>query len=468
MNFARTFAFLFAFLLFLPVHGLQAQSAGARGEQAISLQEAFELAQKQHPKLQAKRFEVKSARAGVREARQAYLPALDLHTQANYGTFNNIPGLFFPQPIVLPISGPVTGLNSSQGAYGSAAGALLSWSPTAFGQRSAQTQEAKSQLDYSSAAAEQALFAHQVEVANSFLNLLAAQELVTVQEKNLERAQAIATSVKAYTASGLRPGVDSSQANAEISGARLSLIQARQNQKVYRLRFQELLGTPEGPGYVAAKAFQQIPGGTSATQPPSLEAHPLLGLYRSRVQLGEARQRAISRSYRPSLKLQAAVFGRGSGVGINGSDWATGTEGLRLSRYNYAGGFTLTFPLLDFPQMRSRLAQETYRTAAEKAYLDEQTGLLTRDLAVAEARLAESQARVAETPVQLEAARAAFTQMSARYESGLANLAELAQVQYALNRAEVDHTLAVNEVWNAWLHKAAGLGDLEVFLNLVK
>jgi outer membrane protein TolC len=165
--------------------------------------------------------------------------------------------------------------------------------------------------------------------------------------------------------------------------------------------------------------------------------------------------------------LQAAGFGRGSGVGINGSDWATGTEGLRLSRYNYAVGFTLTFPLLDFPQMRARLAQETYRTAAEKSYLDEQTGLLHRDLAVAEARLAESQARVAETPVQLEAARAAFTQMSARYDSGLANLAELAQVQFALNRAEVDHTLAVNEVWNAWLHKAAGQGDLELFLHLM-
>lgn len=459
-----TFAFL---LLSLQGQLLRAQTAVSGSEKTITLQEAFKLAEKQHPKLQAKRFEVESARAVVREARQAYLPSLDLHTQANYGTFNNIPGLFFPQPSVLPISGPVTVEGSSRGAYGSAAGALLSWSPTAFGQRSAQTREAKSHLDYSTAAGEQALFSHQVEVANAYLNLLAAQELVTVQEQNLERAQAVASSVKAFTISGLRPGVDSSQANAEISRSRLSLIQARQNQQVYLLRFNELVGTPDGNGRVAAEAFRQAPADVLGTQNPSLENHPLLGLHRSRVQLGEARQRTISRSYRPSLKLQAAAFGRGSGVGINGSDWASGTDGLRLSRYNYAAGFTLTFPLLDYPRMRARLAQETFRTAAENAYLDERTNLLQRDLAEAEARLAESQARVAETPVQLAAARAAFGQMSARYDSGLANLAELAQVQYALNRAEVDNTLAVNEVWNAWLHKAAGLGDLDLFLNLM-
>jgi outer membrane protein TolC len=63
----------------------------------------------------------------------------------------------------------------------------------------------------------------------------------------------------------------------------------------------------------------------------------------------------------------------------------------------------------------------------------------------------------------LSYARSAFNQSQGRYNSGLATLVELAQNFYVLNRAEVDISIANNNVWRALLLKAAATGDISIF-----
>ena len=57
-------------------------------------------------------------------------------------------------------------------------------------------------------------------------SLLAAQRIKISQQKNLERADALRLVVLARTKNGLNPGVDSSQANAEVSNAKIALTNA--------------------------------------------------------------------------------------------------------------------------------------------------------------------------------------------------------------------------------------------------
>ena len=70
----------------------------------------------------------------------------------------------------------------------------------------------------------------------------------------------------------------------------------------------------------------------------------------------------------------------------------------------------------------------------------------------------------ANTPVQVTAARAATDQATARYQSGLGNIDEVAEAQRLLTQAEIDDALARLGVWRALLGVAVAAGDLQPFI----
>jgi outer membrane protein TolC len=69
--------------------------------------------------------------------------------------------------------------------------------------------------------------------------------------------------------------------------------------------------------------------------------------------------------------------------------------------------------------------------------------------------------------VQLAAARQSETQARARYQAGLASIAEIADAQSLLAQAEVQDQLARVDVWRGLLAEAAAQGDLTQFVRLV-
>ena len=68
------------------------------------------------------------------------------------------------------------------------------------------------------------------------------------------------------------------------------------------------------------------------------------------------------------------------------------------------------------------------------------------------------------SPVELDAARTAEQQATARYKSGLGNIVEVAEAERLLTQAEIDDALARLSVWRALLGVAAAEGDLQPFL----
>ena len=78
----------------------------------LTLDQAVEFALSHYPAVKGVLAQAAASHSGVDLARTAYLPSTDLVWQANRATRNNVFGLFFPQPIPLPISGPVLGTNN--------------------------------------------------------------------------------------------------------------------------------------------------------------------------------------------------------------------------------------------------------------------------------------------------------------------------------------------------------------------
>src|SRR5207245_10110248 len=124
----------------------------------------------------AARERVSAARAGVSLARTGYLPRADALWQSNRATRNNIFGLYFPNTVLSPISGPVLPSTSNQTVWGSAAGLLFSWQPFDFGYRRATVRAAKAGQDRAAAESEVTRLDVAVGGTDGFMTLVAVGE----------------------------------------------------------------------------------------------------------------------------------------------------------------------------------------------------------------------------------------------------------------------------------------------------
>src|SRR5215471_16229913 len=208
--------------------GAIAQPPLRQPNQPLTLDQAIDFALANYPAVRASMQRALASKVGVSLSRTTYLPRTDLLWQSNRATRNNICGLLFPQPVVPPISGPVLPSTSDRGVWGSAAGILISWEPFDFGYRGANVDVAKA----AQARANAQLSLTKLDVAgavgDAFLRLAVAQQSVKAAEADVDRRQVLATSVHALVKEELRPGADSSRADAELAGAKIQLIRAQE------------------------------------------------------------------------------------------------------------------------------------------------------------------------------------------------------------------------------------------------
>jgi len=142
-----------------------------------------------------------------------------------------------------------------------------------------------------------------------------------------------------------------------------------------------------------------------------------------------------------------------------------GANGLAPDTQNYALGFSITFPLLDFASIHAKEAVQSATIRAETArYQQITTELNTRRIA-ALAALEGARKIAANTPVAVSAATTANQQANARYQTGLGTIVEIADAQRLLTQTEIDDALARLGVWRALLSMASATGDIQPFLT---
>lgn len=142
-------------------------------------------------------------------------------------------------------------------------------------------------------------------------------------------------------------------------------------------------------------------------------------------------------------------------------------NGLAPDTQNYALGFTVTFPIMDLPSIRAKQAGQSAVIRSETDRYQQITTDLTARWNEASAVLEGSRKIALDTPVQVLAANAALQQASARYQSGLGNIVDVADTQRLLTQAEIDDALAKLGVWRGLLAVAIAAGDVQPFINEV-
>ncbi len=428
----------------------------------LTLLQAVEAAMRHYPSLRVSEEKVNAAGAGIQLARTAYLPRVDVLAQANRATRNNVFGLLLPQGTIPSISGPVLGSNNFGSVWGSAMGALVSWEPFDFGFRQANVDAAAAAKAQSQASLERTRFDVAVAATDSFMTVLAAQEAVRAARAAEERAAVVARMIHTLAEAELRPGADAARADAEVAAARTQAIRAQQAAEVARAGLSRFVGLEPAAIVPYAPRLTRLPPERSVA-PLDAAANPAVREQNATIEQLRAQIKALSRSCFPRFALQGAAYARGSGAEVGGGRQG-GLNGLVPDTQNYALGFTLTFPLLDRYAARARQGGQEAALRAEEARYRQLTTDLKAQWNAAVASLAGTRLVAANTPVQVRAAQQAVEKATARYQSGLGTIDELAEAQRLLAQSEIDDSLARLGVWRALLSIAAAAGDLQPFL----
>jgi outer membrane protein TolC len=440
-------------------------TAGALAAQPLTMTQAVETALRNYPSIQVTEEQIAAAAAAIDVARAAYLPRIDTTAQVNRATRNNVFGMLLPQQIIPPLSGPVIGTNNARTAWGSAVGALVTWEPFDFGLRRATVATAAAAHAQSEASLKRTQYDIAVATADAFLTLAAAQETVVAARAGVERSETVARTIRALVNTELRPGADASRADAELAASRTQLIQAEQAVAVARTSVARLTGGEPAQIAIAAPSLARLPAEHDApTFNPT--ATPVAMEQNAAIEQAKAQLHAFERSYFPRFFLQVAAYARGSGAETNGQ-LLGGANGLAPNVQNYALGFSVNFPVFDLASLHAREAQQSATIRSQSARARQIAVDLKAQFQAAVAMLEGARRVAVNTLVEIEAARAAARQATARYEAGLGNIDALAEAQRLVTQAEIDDALARLGVWRGLLAVAAAAGDIRPFLDEV-
>ncbi|GAB3900742.1 hypothetical protein GCM10028825_52290 [Spirosoma agri] len=451
-----------------------AQSAvnPAGSSNRITLPEALEMAQTSYPSLRGKQATIRAAEADAQMLNLALLPQAGVQAQTLNATSNQVRGAYVSNGgLLLPISGVRTDGFNNQATWTSGVSMVVDWEAITFGRRQARRSQARLAIEQANADYEGELFTHQVRVCDAYLLALNAKKSVDIQTANLQRAQELQRIIRASTEGGLRPGIDSAVANAEVARARLQVLESQQVAQQQVLRLTELIGQPNPTAQLDSMAFYnqlpQLPLAPGSN--PAL--HPQLRVFQKTIELGRANETLLKAGALPSISVLGSLQGRGSGIseqaqpdGTFRIDPSLGA-GLPLRSYNYILGVTAIWRPTDLWRTKYALSAQKERVNASQQAYDQQALGIQAASQNAILQLQLAQARAQQAPLQLDAAQQAYIQSQARYESGLDNIQALTQTSALLNRAEVDQALVTNSVWRALLLRAATVGDLDSFLQ---
>jgi outer membrane protein TolC len=440
------------------------------GQATLTMAEALEAGVNNYGAIRAKSFQLESSRNSSAQARRDYVPNVVLSAQQVYGTVNGQNGpLYGFGGFAAASSGlPLPEQNWNAG-FGALYLANVNWEVFSFGRARGRVRVADAAVNTADDDLAQERFQHQVRVAAAYLNALGSRRIVKAQQKNLERAQVIQKDIVARAKGGLRPGVDSAQANAEVAAAKIALMRAADIQQEQEQNLAFLIGVSYHDIQLDTSFVASIPAVT-VNDTTTNTVHPTINFFQSRFNQSLQQLRLGKASYYPSVNFVAIFQTRASGFAQTyAQDQSRFTNsysaGIKPTISNYLVGVGLVWNLTTIYRTNAQVQALKYNTLAMEADLKFARDQLKTQSEIADARLVRAVQIQQQVPVQVSSAADAYTQRSALYKGGLTNLVDITQAMYTLNRAESDRDLAYINVWQALLLKAAATGDLSLFIN---
>lgn len=442
--------------------------------QVLTLKEAVNTALTNYGTVKAKSNYLKASQATVKEASSEYLPNLNLAAQQAYGTANGQFGPVIALGGGVASSGPPFLSQNWNAAFGGLYLANISWDFFTFGRVRENINVAQAEVVRDANDLDQEKFQLEVRVSGAYLSLLVAQRLKLSEEKNLERADTFRLVVLSRAKNGLNPGVDSSQANAEVSSARIALTNAINYEAEQASQLAQLLSIPFQQFLLDTVFIIRIPASFYVSVPNNGEQHPILKYYQSRIDVSLQQEKYFDRFKYPVFSVMGVLQSRGTGFDANYSqvypDAFTHSywDGVKPSNSNYLLGIGVVWNLTNPIRVHQKVTAQEWTSKGLQNEYELVSQQIKTQLALSDQKIKYAIDNYQEAPIQMKAASDAYMQKSVLYRNGLTNIVDVTQALYILNRAETDRDIANNNVWQALLLKAAAAGDFGLFENEIQ
>jgi outer membrane protein len=444
---------------------MQLPSGQAQGR-VLSIREALKLAESNEPQLAASRDQARATGYNAALAKNTLVPDLTVGYQADYFTFNNANGTYYPG-LLMPMEGPAQAINRDLSVPTSALAALLKWQPFTFGQRAAAEGQAAAQFRLANAHYDEQLFELQFGVITAYMEAVYLRGVTTSLQAGVARAETAMEQSLILAKQGLRAGIDTVQFQSIMAQAEMDYLGAQKLYDAQVLELTRLTGIPEGAdGIVLGDTLlaTRIPAWTDTAR--SFSNSPTYRLYADQKALSQASLLQVEHTWRPTLDLWANAYARGSGLEYNGV--VMDGQAWNLNKFNYGLGFQLSFPILQFSGVHLRKQQYRYLLKADEERLSQVSINLEKQIQVARSNLRSSELQARHAPTLLKAASDAYQGLQVSYRSGLVDFTRLADAQFQLLQAEVTGTSVRIQAWKALLELAVASGDLTLFTDQIQ
>jgi outer membrane protein len=285
------------FLLGLGAGGpIAAQLPEVTGPAALSLDEAFALAERNNPDFRVQSTQIETADRQLRAARGDFLPSLNLSNSYGYQASGE------------RRAGSVV-LGTQPQFYNSSYSVNMSYSLN--GATLLRPGQARTDADAALARVEGAALGLRAEVKNAYLSVLQADAQVAQAETALERAALTVRLAEAQVEVGAATPLDIRRAEVQAGQAEVQIVQGRNQARATRLNLARLLGVVLTEDVVLTTTFDEsIPDlDAELLLTRALESNPVVRATRFSVESARVGARSARTAFLPNLSLSAGFSG---------------------------------------------------------------------------------------------------------------------------------------------------------------
>lgn len=405
----------------------------------MSLPEALGYAMAHQPSLQAAQARIEVARRGAAVARSEWLPQLGASAQMFIGTMNNTTAMFQSvRTMDLPRIGasktdPEAGWSDTYPS--TLIGIGLRQTVFDFGRIAAQAAVADHEVRIAAHRSDLERLELGLQVESAYYAVLAAKAVARAAEDAYARARLRLDMVNAGVDRGLRPPIDRTRAEADLTRFDVGRTRARGNIELAEAVLAAAVGVPEpllDTTDLASDDTPLPPMGEALRQ--AVEQDPGVRGALARLLQQQATTRAIGMQWVPGLQLTASVTGRAGGAPTNSGP--SGVSGWRPEVPNWDVGLVLSVPLFDGTLLTRRAQSQ-----AQESVLRHELDALRRQL-LASVQRAYTSFQIAQGSLRAlvaaaEAARRNYEQANARFRAGLSTSVELADAEALRTESEI-------------------------------
>ncbi len=394
----------------------RATPAASHGPSSLTLQQAHEIALKNHPRISVAQLLALAAHEATREVSSAYLPQVSANVMA-VGTTEDTTRL-----------SAIGGLNNPAIFDRNAEGLMVSQLITDFGRTKNLMGSAKSHARAEAANAQATREQILLAVDAAFFGAQEAQSVVSVANQTIAARQTFLDQVSAEASKQLKTELDLSFARVNVQEARLLLSKAKNDLQSAFTQLSNLLGMKEPTEFNLIEQPMGPPPRTNVAElvQAALQDRPDL------VRLREE-QRAAEQLARADRDARLPV------IEALGSAGVSPIHDTQLPDYYAAAGVSLSVPIFAGGYYAARQHEAEFRAQAAAESLRDLENNVVRDVHLAWLNSQNAYERLQITRQLLDNAKESYDLAKARYDNGISSIVEFNQAELSLISAQITY-----------------------------